>query len=105
MVTVANAEKERQYGPIDHRDTHRRRSALVMTVTELRLIAALAIIGLSSRPANGYSTPAAIGTASALKTKAKNKFCRMLRIVAWLRRRARRIPWRSPLTRVIAALS
>src|SRR5207302_10038506 len=30
--------------------TDRSRSALLMTVTELRLIAALAIIGLSSRP-------------------------------------------------------
>ena len=37
-----------------------------MTETELNVIAALAIIGLSSRPANGYSTPAAIGTPSTL---------------------------------------
>ena len=38
----------------DHRDT------------ELKLIAAAAIIGLKSSPKNGYSTPAAIGTPSAL---------------------------------------
>ena len=33
-----------------------------ITDTELNVIAALAIIGLSSNPKNGYSTPAAIGT-------------------------------------------
>lgn len=44
----------------------RRRSALPITLTELRLIAALAIIGLSRRPKNGYSTPAAIGMPSTL---------------------------------------
>ena len=37
-----------------------------MTDTELRLIAAPAIIGLSSRPQNGYSTPAATGMPRAL---------------------------------------
>jgi hypothetical protein len=42
------------------------RSALATTDTELRLIASAAIIGLSSRPVSGYSTPAAIGTPSAL---------------------------------------
>jgi hypothetical protein len=44
----------------------RRRSALVITETELNVIAALANIGLSSNPKNGYSTPAAIGTPSEL---------------------------------------
>src|ERR1041385_4278923 len=39
----------------------RSRSALVMTDTELKVIAAAAIIGLRSRPKSGYSTPAAIG--------------------------------------------
>ncbi len=43
-----------------------RRSALATTETELRLIASAAIIGLNSRPVNGYSTPAAIGTPNAL---------------------------------------
>lgn len=44
----------------------RSRSALAMTDTELRLIAAAAIIGLSSRPNTGNSTPAAIGMPSVL---------------------------------------
>ena len=44
----------------------RRRSALPMTETELRLIAALAIIGLSTMPSTGKSAPAAIGTPSRL---------------------------------------
>src|SRR3972149_11179335 len=37
--------------------------------------------------------------------KAKNRFCLMFRIVARLNRRARRMPRRSPLTRVTPALS
>ena len=37
-----------------------------ITETELKLIAALAIIGLSRIPSHGYSTPAAIGTPSEL---------------------------------------
>ena len=44
----------------------RSRSALAMTDTELKLMAALAIIGLSSIPSTGYNTPAAIGTPNAL---------------------------------------
>ena len=46
--------------------TLRNRSALPMTDTELKVIAALAMIGLSSRPKKGYSTPAAMGTPSML---------------------------------------
>ena len=52
----------------EHKNAHdqtracRSRSALPMTDTELTLIAAAAIIGLSSNPNSGYSTPAAIGT-------------------------------------------
>jgi hypothetical protein len=38
--------------------TLRNRSALPITDTELKLIAAAAIIGLNSRPKAGYSTPA-----------------------------------------------
>lgn len=49
-----------------HRAARRSRKALTMTDTELRLIAALASIGLSSTPKTGYSTPAATGTPSAL---------------------------------------
>jgi DNA-binding PadR family transcriptional regulator len=41
-------------------------SALVMTDAELRLIASAAIIGDSSQPVRGYSTPAASGIPSAL---------------------------------------
>ena len=44
----------------------RRRSALVMTETEDRLIASAASIGDSNMPVAGYSTPAAIGMPSAL---------------------------------------
>src|SRR5262245_44980114 len=44
----------------------RNRKALPITDTELRLMAALAIIGLSSNPNAGYSTPAATGTPRAL---------------------------------------
>ena len=45
--------KIRPNGTIDHRDAARSRSALMITVTELRLIAALAIIGFSRIPVNG----------------------------------------------------
>src|SRR5690242_2921133 len=38
--------------------TFRSRNALAITETELKLIAALAIIGLSNQPNTGYSTPA-----------------------------------------------
>lgn len=41
--------------------TLRRRRALAITETELKLMAALASIGLSSQPRNGYRTPAATG--------------------------------------------
>ncbi len=49
-----------------YRSTRRNRSALPMTDTELKLIAAAAIIGDSSSPKNGYRTPAATGTPAAL---------------------------------------
>lgn len=42
------------------------RSALVITDTELSVMAALAIIGLRVHPKNGYSNPAAMGTPSVL---------------------------------------
>jgi hypothetical protein len=41
-------------------------SALAITETELKLIAAAAIIGLSRSPKNGYRTPAATGTPTML---------------------------------------
>ena len=43
-----------------------RRRAFVITDTELKLMAAAAIIGLSRMPKNGNSTPAATGTPMAL---------------------------------------
>jgi len=45
-----------------HSRAPRNRKALPTTDTELKLIAAAAIIGLSSSPKKGYSTPAATGT-------------------------------------------
>jgi len=41
-------------------------SELPITETELKLIAAAAIIGDNSIPKKGYSTPAAIGTPAVL---------------------------------------
>src|SRR5207253_2641153 len=49
-----------------HKTTRRRRSAFAITETELKVMAALAMIGLRSSPKIGYSTPAASGTPSAL---------------------------------------
>ncbi len=44
-----------------------------MTETELRLIAALAIIGLRRTPNAGYSTPAATGTPAQKSSKPVSK--------------------------------
>ena len=44
----------------------RSRSAFPITDTELKLIAAAAMMGLKSHPNAGYRTPAAIGTPAAL---------------------------------------
>jgi hypothetical protein len=41
-------------------------SEFEITDTELKLMAAAAMIGLNSSPKNGYSTPAASGTPSEL---------------------------------------
>ena len=46
-----------------------KRSALTITDTELNVIAALAIIGLSRSPKIGYRTPAAIGTPNQIINK------------------------------------
>ncbi len=51
---------------VAHSTARLRRSELPITDTELKLMAAAAIIGLSSSPNTGYSTPAAIGTPSEL---------------------------------------
>jgi hypothetical protein len=50
----------------NHSVTRRKRRALAITETELKVIAALAIIGLNRSPKNGYKAPAAIGTPSTL---------------------------------------
>jgi len=42
------------------------RKALVLTDTELKLMAAAAIVGDNNMPNTGYSTPAALGTPEAL---------------------------------------
>ncbi len=47
-------------------DVPLKRNALVITDTELRLIATAAIIGDNSCPVNGYSKPAANGIPNAL---------------------------------------
>ena len=49
-----------------YKSTRRRRNALAITETELNVMAALAIIGLSRIPKNGYNTPAAMGTPAKL---------------------------------------
>lgn len=49
-----------------HKLIRRNRKALVITDTELKLMAAAAIMGESSRPKKGYNTPAATGTPAAL---------------------------------------
>lgn len=55
--------------PVAERRTVRRRSAVPITETELRLIAAAAIMGLRSSPKTGYSVPAATGTPRALSRR------------------------------------
>lgn len=62
---LAQARQARDELPL-HRSTCRNRSALAMTETELRVIAALAQMGLIRRPSTGYRTPAATGTPNAL---------------------------------------
>ena len=61
------ARVEAGRGPASAQSLARRSlSALAITDTELKVIAALAIIGLKSSPRTGYRTPAAIGTPSTL---------------------------------------
>jgi hypothetical protein len=49
-----------------YREMCRSRNAIPITDTELTIIAAAAIIGVSSNSKNGYRTPAAIGIPAAL---------------------------------------
>jgi len=62
-TTVCREAKGQCSGP---RLLRFKRKAFVITDAELRLIASAAIMGESSNPVNGYSTPAAIGIPSAL---------------------------------------
>lgn len=64
MNTVRQLEDEINQGKIKplQIELRRKRSALPMTETELKLIAALANMGLNKRPSHGYKTPAATGT-------------------------------------------
>lgn len=52
--------------PVIHSFTLRSLNALAITETELKLMAAAAIIGFKSSPKDGKSTPAASGTPAAL---------------------------------------
>ena len=56
-------------------------------------------------PKIGYSTPAATGIPTTLYTKAKNRFSCMFFITALLSFLAFTIPFKSPFTKVISALS
>jgi hypothetical protein len=47
---------------VNHSLSLRSRSAFAITETELKVMAALAMAGLNSKPKNGYRTPAATGT-------------------------------------------
>lgn len=57
VVNIAGAGSN-----LTHNCTVRSRKALPITDTELKLMAALAIIGLRSNPNTGNRTPAAMGT-------------------------------------------
>ena len=53
-LPASSVERTRKWSTLrGHSLTFRRRRALLMTETELRLIAAPAMIGLSSKPKNG----------------------------------------------------
>jgi hypothetical protein len=63
---VSHVSSSAAVSKISYKGSFRKRSAFAMTETELTVIAALAIIGLRSRPKKGYRTPAARGTPSVL---------------------------------------
>ena len=56
-------------------DTFFNLSAFAITDTELKLMAAAAIIGESNRPNTGNNIPAAMGTPKVLYINAKKRFC------------------------------
>jgi len=49
------------WSPCDYNDVRRRRSALVITDTELALMASAATMGLRSKPNTRFRMPAAVG--------------------------------------------
>ena len=59
--SILSAERGQTNEKKYQRRVLRRRNALAITETELKLMAALAIIGLRSQPNNGKKAPAAIG--------------------------------------------
>jgi hypothetical protein len=65
-LNISSQTPERQQPGTTYTSTRRNRNAFAITETELKLMAAAAIIGLNNHPKNGYSTPAAIGTPSEL---------------------------------------
>jgi hypothetical protein len=54
------------YIPVFYNSTRLSLSELPITETELKLMAAAAIMGDNSIPTNGYNTPAAMGTPAVL---------------------------------------
>lgn len=56
-------------------------SELIRTETEEKLMASAPVIGLRNGPPSNERTPAATGMPIILYIKAKNKFCRIFRII------------------------
>lgn len=82
-----------------------KRSAFPMTETELKLMAAAAIMGDIKIPNIGKSIPAAMGTPMVLYTNAKKRFSLIFRITLWLRFLATTMSLRSPLISMMEAFS
>ena len=98
-------ELRRVLRSLSHRMTRFSLSALVITETQLRLIAALAIIGLSSKPKNGIEHAGGDRDAEHVVDKRKEKILPDVAHRRPAQRRARTMPRRSPLTSVMPALS
>lgn len=63
---ILRRARHHRYIQLLHKFTRRNRSALKITDTELKLMAAAAMMGESKMPRNGYNTPAATGTPNEL---------------------------------------
>jgi hypothetical protein len=66
LKLAAHPHWQSGFGKQDYRLYFRSRSAFAMTDTELKLMAAPAMMGLSRMPKKGYSTPAATGMPTVL---------------------------------------